>query len=189
MADRDMLIVDNLHLVDEVVKRFKTANIGVNTLEDLYQEGCIGLIKAVDLGDPENPYFQSYLKTSIYNAMLRKIELTKKFSKEILPDVEYDEDGNEVVTGMPPAIYLKVEPNSASVYDKYLIEYLTERAKEVSGSVSKGIKFLILEAQGYSHGEIAQEYGIENKKCVSSYISRAKNYFRKDNEFVKLFGW
>lgn len=47
---REQIIVENMYLVEEVTRRFSTEGkyIGVLNLEDLIQEGNIGLIQAVD---------------------------------------------------------------------------------------------------------------------------------------------
>ena len=45
MNDREKLISDNLMLVHSCAKRFK--NRGVE-YDDLFQSGCVGLIKAAD---------------------------------------------------------------------------------------------------------------------------------------------
>ena len=55
---RDELIAGNLRLVLSVIQRF--ANRGEN-LDDLFQVGCIGLIKAIDNFDPaQNVRFSTY---------------------------------------------------------------------------------------------------------------------------------
>lgn len=189
MSNRDNLIIENLHLVDSVVARFNGDDTGINTREDLYQEGCIGLINAVERGDPENPYFKAYIKTSIWNSIMQKIEKTKKFTEyEILPSSEYNDNGDDVTTGVPSEELLKVEPNAASIYNNGLIGYLTMRAADAGLMVHKGIKYLILYVNGYSQNEIAKIYKESDKNAVSSYISIAKKYFRNDEEFNLLFG-
>ena len=58
MAAREKLIRGNLRLVLSVVQRF--AQRGEN-LDDLFQVGCIGLIKAIDNFDPAQPVrFSTY---------------------------------------------------------------------------------------------------------------------------------
>lgn len=190
---REKIFYENLNLVDSVINCFKGHELGINTLDDLYQVGCIGLMKAVECGDPDAPYFKTYMRTSVWNAMLQEIESKKKFSTiELLSCSQYDDNGDDVTTGIPPEALTKIVPNSASLDYSVLVEYLTERAKNaetsVRISVQKGIKYLILhEAYGYKLREIAGMCNEKNKKCVSAYISTAKNYFRQDSEFNKLF--
>lgn len=107
-AARDQLINGNLRLVLSVIQRF--LNRGEN-LDDLFQVGCIGLMKAIDNFDmSQNVRFSTYavpmiigeirrylrdnnsvrvsrsLKDTAYKAMQVKERLTNQFSKE--PTVE-----------------------------------------------------------------------------------------------------
>ncbi|MBQ7740637.1 MAG: sigma-70 family RNA polymerase sigma factor [Eubacterium sp.] len=56
--NRERVIVDNLKLVHSVAKRFRGRGIDY---DDLYQAGCVGLIKAVDGFDSERGFaFSTY---------------------------------------------------------------------------------------------------------------------------------
>ena len=56
-AAREALVRDNLALVKYIVKRFA----GRAEYEDLYQYGCMGLLKAIDRFDPSSPVrFSTY---------------------------------------------------------------------------------------------------------------------------------
>lgn len=108
MAARDKLVNGNLRLVLSVIQRF--TNRGEN-LDDLFQIGCIGLIKAIDNFDMTQPVrFSTYavpmiqgeirrylrdfssvrvsrsLKDIAYKAMQAKEQLTNKYSKD--PTIE-----------------------------------------------------------------------------------------------------
>lgn len=48
---RNKLITDNMKLVYHCLKKFHI-ELGSNNYEDLFQDGCIGLIKAADIFDP-----------------------------------------------------------------------------------------------------------------------------------------
>lgn len=179
---RNELVMEYLPLVDSVLNYFKGNDTGVHTLEDLYQEGCIGLIKAVEKGDPKHPHFETYLKKAVWNSMMRKIELTEKFDlHEILPNAEYDENGDEVTTGVPPEWIAKVEPDSTSIYENALFEYMRDKVKDKGAKLQKGLEFLFLEAKGYKQQDIANMYNFQ-RKSVSAYISEVKNFFENDNQ-------
>ena len=45
MSERERLIEENLNLVHSCAKRFKNRGI---EYDDLFQAGCVGLIKAID---------------------------------------------------------------------------------------------------------------------------------------------
>lgn len=184
---RNELVIKYLPLVDKALNYFKGNDTGINTLEDLYQEGCIGLIKAVESGDPEHPYYETYLQKAIWNRMLRKIELSEKFSKyEVLPDEEFDEDGKSFSTGVPSEKIAKVEPDSASLYENAIFEYMREKVKEEGVKLRKGLEFLIFEVKGYRQKDIANMYNLKNGKCVSAYIVDVKKFFANDNQLRAL---
>ena len=107
-AAREQMVEGNLRLVLSVVQRF--AQRGEN-LDDLFQVGCIGLIKAIDHFDPAQPVrFSTYgvpmiigeirrflrdnnalrvsrsLRDTAYRAMQSREQLEKKLGRE--PTVE-----------------------------------------------------------------------------------------------------
>ena len=54
---RDTLITHNLRLVCNVVKKYKgSCNTDPDFIKDIFQAGNIGLMRAVDLFDPEKGY-------------------------------------------------------------------------------------------------------------------------------------
>lgn len=104
MQARDQYIQGNLRLVLSVIKRFSSSNENV---DDLFQIGCIGLIKAIDNFDSSlNVKFSTYavpmiigeirrflrdnnairvsrsLKDTAYKAIYAKESLTKRNLKE-----------------------------------------------------------------------------------------------------------
>ena len=89
---REQYIEGNLRLVLSVIKRFSSSNENV---DDLFQIGCIGLIKAIDNFDSSlNVKFSTYavpmiigeirrsLKDTAYKAIYAKENLVKKNMKE-----------------------------------------------------------------------------------------------------------
>ena len=108
MSAREQYIEGNLRLVLSVIKRFSSSNENV---DDLFQIGCIGLIKAIDNFDSSlNVKFSTYavpmiigeirrflrdnnsirvsrsLKDTAYKAIYAKENLTRKNAKE--PSIE-----------------------------------------------------------------------------------------------------
>ena len=87
-AAREQMVEGNLRLVLSVVQRF--AQRGEN-LDDLFQVGCIGLIKAIDNFDPAQPVrFSTYGVPMIIGEMKRAIRdrTTIKVSRS-MRDVAY----------------------------------------------------------------------------------------------------
>ena len=69
MQERDQKISENLGLVHACAKRFKSRGI---EYEDLYQAGCLGLVKAVDGFDEERGVrFSTYAVPVILGEMRR----------------------------------------------------------------------------------------------------------------------
>ena len=68
-GDRDTFITDNIGLVHSIAKRFNGRGV---EYDDLYQAGCIGLIKAVDNFDEEKGFaFSTYAVPVIMGEMKR----------------------------------------------------------------------------------------------------------------------
>ena len=72
---RDTLITHNLRLVCNVVKKYKGAyNYDRDFIKDIFQAGNIGLMRAVDLFDPEKGYkFSTYAYHCIETEIIRLI--------------------------------------------------------------------------------------------------------------------
>ena len=76
--DRESLIVDNLRLVHSCCKRFKGKGI---EYDDLYQAGCVGLVKAADAFDEEKGFaFSTYAFPVIMGEIKRIFRLARLMS-------------------------------------------------------------------------------------------------------------
>ena len=135
-AARETFIKGNLRLVLSVIKRFGASN---ENADDLFQIGCIGLIKAIDNFDPAQPVrFSTYgvpmiigeirrflrdnnsirvsrsLKDTAYKAIYARDTLTRKNLKE--PTVE--EIAAEVGISKEDIVYaLDAMQNPMSLYE------------------------------------------------------------------------
>lgn len=133
---RDAYIEGNLRLVLSVIKRFSSSNENV---DDLFQIGCIGLIKAIDNFDSSlNVKFSTYavpmilgeirrflrdnnsirvsrsLKDTAYKALYTKEQLTRKNLKE--PSIE--EIAREVGISKEDIVYaMDALQNPMSLYE------------------------------------------------------------------------
>lgn len=85
--ERERIIIDNLNLVENIARKFSTTQqaSGVLTINDLIQEGSIGLIYAVDKidwntitdsTDPERT-LKSFLSKRIKGAIRRAIDINR----------------------------------------------------------------------------------------------------------------
>ena len=81
---REQYIKGNLRLVLSVIKRFSSSS---ENADDLFQIGCVGLMKAVDHFDPSRLVNNSIrvsrsLRDTAYKAIYAKEGFVKKYSKE-----------------------------------------------------------------------------------------------------------
>lgn len=74
LESRNKLIVHNLRLVHWVSKKYY--NPGVNELDDLFQSGVIGLMKAIDKYDPDKGLFSTYAVLWIKQEIRRYMSTT-----------------------------------------------------------------------------------------------------------------
>ena len=91
-AQREAMIVANLPLVHHIARRIKRP-AGL-PYEDLVQEGCIGLIKAVDRFDPNLGYtLSTYAHSWIYRACIAAIDEHAAAQGDTLPsELQADDD-------------------------------------------------------------------------------------------------
>ena len=94
---RQQMIQGNLRLVLSVVQKF--ASRGEN-LDDLFQVGCIGLIKAINTFDPSKKIkLATYASRCIENEILMYLRRNSKTRMEVSIDepLNVDWDGNELL--------------------------------------------------------------------------------------------
>nr|WP_297935529.1 RNA polymerase sporulation sigma factor SigG [uncultured Lachnoclostridium sp.] len=121
---RELYIKGNLRLVLSIIQRFSNSNENV---DDLFQIGCIGLMKAIDNFDlTQNVKFSTYavpmiigeirryLRDTAYKAIYAKEALTKKNDKE--PTV--NEIANEIGMNTKDIIFaLDAIQNPVSLFE------------------------------------------------------------------------
>ena len=94
---REIYIKGNLRLVLSVIQRFSSSNENV---DDLFQIGCIGLIKAINTFNPEkNIKLATYASRCIENEILMYLRRSSKMKAEVSIDepLNVDWDGNELL--------------------------------------------------------------------------------------------
>ena len=94
---REEYIRGNLRLVLSVIRRFSASNENV---DDLFQIGCIGLIKSINTFNPEkNIKLATYASRCIENEILMYLRRNNKTKMEVSIDepLNVDWDGNELL--------------------------------------------------------------------------------------------
>ena len=165
---RDLLVLHNLRLVAHVVKRYSTAEEGV---DDLISIGTVGLIKAVNSFKPDyGSKFSTFAIRCIDNEILMYFRSKKKRKCEIsiFEPIGTDKEGNQihlvdVLENDEPDIVENIEKNSClSLIEQNMKDILTDRELEI---VKK--RYGLLGSKEYTQKEIANEIGISR-----SYVSR-----------------
>ena len=92
---KEEYIKGNLRLVLSVIKRFGASN---ENPDDLFQIGCIGLIKAIDTFDAGKGRLATYACRCIDNELLMLLRSKKKSSREVslFEPIGTDKEGNEI---------------------------------------------------------------------------------------------
>ena len=164
---REEFIRGNLRLVLRVIQRFY--NRGENA-DDLFQVGCIGLIKAVDTFDDRKGRLATYACRCIDNELLMLLRGKRKTSREVslFEPIGQDKEGNEihlmdVMEQQQPDILENMEL-SANIRKLFLLmeEALTPREREILT-----MRYGLNGRREATQNEIGAEMGISR-----SYVSR-----------------
>lgn len=157
-------VEENMGLVGKVIKDkiHGAGQMGIYSYEDLMQIGYIGLCKAAytDKGG----CFSTYAYRIIYNTLMDAIvQINRQNSFETAAD--YLEGWNIEKTYSDQNAYTDL---------KYSLKEMEKKAPK---GIRKGIRALLLSAEGYSSAEIGKKYhGSEN--TVRVWISRARKYLK-----------
>ena len=167
MTRRDKLVEDHLRCVHWTIKRCIRTNQAVCGLEydDLYQEGCIALIKAAETFDErQGTQFHTYAIPIIRNHLL---DYCRHIQSSSVPTSPLDD--------------VPVRGTSEGDEDsRIFVEQVLAYGKRTYSGVAKlGIEALELEIAGYSGADIAELYGVQPNH-VGAWISRAAKKLKKD---------
>lgn len=171
IEERNKIVLDNLNLVHFCLKKL---NIPLYSCEydDAYQEGCIGLIRAVELYDETiGTAFSSYAFLAICNKV--KCYWRNK-RKEIAPSIN-DED--TIKAGWERYIrYHSLD----KVEDQVIKEYEIKEMREKFQSFNSKYKPFLLDYyyNDLSGLEISKKYGFSNMKSAYESLKNALNEFK-----------
>ena len=164
---REELINGNLRLVLSVIQRF--GGRGENA-DDLFQIGCVGLIKAVDTFDAGKGRLATYACRCIDNELLMMLRARKKIAREVslYEPIGTDKEGNEinlldVIEGQQNEVVDRMAlSDDLKKMFRLLDSCLTEREREIIV-----LRYGLQTGKEVTQNDIGQMLGISR-----SYVSR-----------------
>ena len=165
---RDEMITNNMKLVHYVIHR-NFPSFGGN--EDIFQEGCLGLIKAVDSFDESKGEFRNYAYTSILNAIRSYFKRNRQDTPILSLDYMVDNNEGESVPLMDIISDDSVDKWFDKVERDIFIDSLDERERKVIGLLK----------EGWSYTEIGKEIGV-TRQMVAKIMAKVKSKWRLCSE-------
>ena len=185
-AARDEFIQGNLRLVLSVIQRFSGRGENV---DDLFQVGCIGLIKAVNTFDPSKKIkLATYASRCIENEVLMFLRRHSRTRMEVSLDepLKTDWDGNELllsdVLGTDPDMVSRGIEESAERQMLFAaLSHLSPREQQIMD-----LRFGL-----HGHPEMTQKEVADILGISQSYISRLEKRIlhRLHGELVREEGY
>lgn len=171
IGERNRLVVENQGLVGQVIKDCVHGinGIGLYSYDDLFQTGCIGLIKAAQSYTEGKVKFSTYAYRCIRNEIYHALEYAKlRREREVTADA-MNNLGSDI--SYSPSRF----PELCAAL---------ERAKaSMTRSAAKGVEALMLKAKGYSSKEIGELYHAPANH-VTAWISKARGELRHNPELA-----
>lgn len=163
------LVEENMGLVGKVIKDKvrQLGQPGTPSYDDLFQTGCIGLIKAAmtDKGGTFSTYAYRLIWNEICDELIRNTRLVLK---------EQSADTIEILS--------RSSADHSDALETIDLKHAIQQAKEQArGGVARGIECLELLAQGYKSHEIGDIVGADSG-TVRVWITRARKYLRSNPE-------
>ena len=180
------LVENNLDVVKWVIRRHIHTNENVCGLgfDDLFQEGCLYLLKAAETYDAERAGFETYAKTVVRNGLISHCRQISERNKKVTM-LPLDTPAN------PRSEYGDTFTDLLEAQDAYTdidtLVFLAELKRKYTGTVRSGIEALEWRVRGYTITEIAGMYGIK-PNLVGARISRAAQVLRHNPFFLDYTG-
>ena len=177
--NRDKFISDNLRLVNHLCKRFSGRGI---EYEDLYQAGCVGLVKAADAFDKTRGFqFSTYAVPVILGEMRRlfrdggSVKVSRSL-KELSLKINREKSLMENESGAEPTVFQIAKRVGVSV------EEVTEAMDAAKPAVS--LTAASLDGENQIDVPVASgEHALDDKLMLQSAVSKLDE---KERELVRL---
>lgn len=151
MRAREELVEENLPLIHYVLKRFRDRNA---EYEDLFQYGCIGLMKAIDRFDPAyNVRFSTYAVPIILGEVRRylrddgPVHVSRTIHDHAV-QVERFREEYARERGAEPSVGEIVEGTNLSAEDVVLALNANQRVRSLSEPVGAGSELRLMDVIG-----------------------------------------
>lgn len=169
-AEREALIISHLDFVHYVIWKYYPG-YGRNDEEDIYQIGCLGLVKAANSYDPNKYEFTTYAGTCIHNEIGMHLRNTSRKNKNIkmvsfCDEINPGQTIEDIIVGNDGIDTFDLDP---------FIKKLTKLERD----------YVVLAIRGYNKTDIAREMGV-SKSYVSLIFKRIhqkwdSTYNKKEN--------
>ena len=164
-SDQQKIVEENMGLVGKVIKDKvrQLGQPGTPSYDDLFQTGCIGLIKAAmsDKGGTFSTYAYRLIWNEICDELVRNTRLVLN---------EQPADTIEILT--------KSSEQLPDPLETHELRHILRQAKaQARGGAARGIECLELLTQGYSSQEIGAIVGAD-PGTVRMWMTRARKYLK-----------
>ena len=164
-SEQMQVVEENMGLVGKVIKDKvrQLGQPGTPSYDDLFQTGCIGLIKAVatDKGGCLSTYAYRLIWNEICEELVRNTRLV--LNEQPADTIEILSQSSERI--LDPLVMLDLR------------DILLQAKKEAPGGTARGIECLELTVQGYSSQEIGKIVGAD-AGTVRMWMTRARKYLK-----------
>ena len=159
--EQQKMVEENMGLVGKVIKDKvrQLGQPGVPSYDDLFQTGCIGLIKAAmtDKGGTFSTYAYRLIWNEICDELVRNTRLV--LNEQLADTIELLKQGQDPL-------------------ETHDLRYTLQQAKEQAhGGAARGIECLELMVQGYNSQEIGDIVGAD-AGTVRMWMTRARKYLK-----------
>ena len=175
------LVENHLDVVKWVIRRHIHTNDNVYGLgfDDLFQEGCLYLMKAAETYNAERAGFETYAKKVVLNGLLSYCrQLSERHKKVAILPLDAPANSDQQC-GDTFAELLDAQDDYADIDT---LVFLAELKRKYTGTVRSGIEALEWRVKGYTVTDIAKLYGIK-PNLVGARISRAAQVLRHNPYF------
>lgn len=187
MTYRDSMIIDNMRFVSYIIGKYFSNTTNVDK-EDLFQSGCIGLIKAVDTYDEKHGIkFSTYASRVIYNEICAQFRRSRVYTVNPMYDsleapIGYDKEGDAItlsdVLSSEDVVVDTIEENiNLTTITGYLMQWeVSPRFKSIVTD------YLTAKLEDkVSQSKIGEKYGVSQCQ-VSRIVNRFYDFCRSKYE-------